>query len=267
MADETTKWFDGLEDADKGVIQNHNWHELDPAAAAKAAFAYGRDLEKKLGLPADQVLRIPAADDEAGWKPVHKLLGVPETPDGYDFSTVKNADGTAVADDFVTAMRETAAKFNLPKAAAAGVAEAILRFGEKAAAAEATADAIEVQRQKDALALSWGANAENFKFMADRAASMLGITAEELNAMSAGAGYAKVMQGLLKVAQKTGEASLLGLDNTGNGARMLTREQAAARMDDIQSGRDQDFIKRWRAGERAATDEFAYLNKTIVGAR
>jgi hypothetical protein len=266
MADEQPKWFDGLEDVDKGVIQNKNWHELAPADAAKAAFVYGRDLEKKLGLPADQVLRIPAPDDAAGWKPVLKHLGVPDTAEGYDFTSVKNADGSTVDPAFMNLMRETAAKFNLPVKAATGVAEAILRFSETAEANEKTADMVEVQKQKDALAANWGGNAETFKFIADRAAAMMGISAEELNAIASSSNYATVMGALLKIGQKSGEAALL-LDNGGGGPRAMTRDQAAARLDDIQSGRDPEFYKKWRAGDKAAVDEFNYLNHTIVGAR
>src|SRR5881394_756652 len=66
----------------------------------------GFDAEKLVGVPADQVLRVPKdAADEKGWNAVWSRLGKPTDAKGYDFSDIKFADGTAPDATFVETMR------------------------------------------------------------------------------------------------------------------------------------------------------------------
>src|SRR6266567_317094 len=74
----TTPWYEGIDTEILGHAQNKGWKLDDPKAAFSEATKAARELQKHFGVPADQLLRLPATTaDEAGWKAVHSRLGVP----------------------------------------------------------------------------------------------------------------------------------------------------------------------------------------------
>ena len=40
---------------------------------------------RKMGVPADQLMRVPQGDEDPGWNDIYNTIGRPETPDGYEF--------------------------------------------------------------------------------------------------------------------------------------------------------------------------------------
>lgn len=72
---ETKSWFDGLPDdlkTEKSVLRHAN---LEDAIRA------GLGAEKRLGVPADQLVRLPTKPEE--FAEVYRKLGAPETAEGY----------------------------------------------------------------------------------------------------------------------------------------------------------------------------------------
>ena len=67
--------------------------QLPKDIAADASFKDIKDLDglarsyhgqvKLLGVPKDQLLRLPTSDDPKDWDPIHNRLGRPEKPEGY----------------------------------------------------------------------------------------------------------------------------------------------------------------------------------------
>jgi hypothetical protein len=70
--------------------------------------------QKLLGVPADQLLRLPgAADDTAAWDGVYAKLGRPEKADAYAFSEVKLPDGMSIDDGLKKGYQDIAHKAGL----------------------------------------------------------------------------------------------------------------------------------------------------------
>jgi hypothetical protein len=256
-------WYATLDDVTKGTLQNTGLDKLEPVAAVAKAVQMFRDTQAKLGIPAANVLRLPTdPTDAAAWKVVHERLGVPPDPSGYDFSTVKFADGAEVDAGFAAFMRDTAARLNIPKDAAAQLAAAFIKFGEDAESAETVQAGTAMATAQMDLATSWGANAEANKFVANRTAGMLGFTPEDIAALSPEK-YGPFMQKMLEAGNRMGEAPLLGNAPTGGGQRILTREGAVARIEELKN--DRSWWSRYNSpndpGHKAAVDEWTHLNR------
>src|SRR5262245_18251845 len=116
-------WFTGM-DADLiGHIQTKGWDKLSPEQAAVEITRAHRAAEQHVGVPADQILRLPKdANDAEGWKATFQKLGAPADAKDYDFSSV-TFDDEALSIRFQNAFRETASKLNMPK----GMAEEFAR--------------------------------------------------------------------------------------------------------------------------------------------
>lgn len=253
-------WFDGFDDETKGYLQARGLDKKTVTEAVAETIKAHRNAESKLGMPADQVFRWPAADDAAGMKTVFDKLGVPADPSGYDFSGVKNAD-----EAFIALMRTTAHELHLPASAAPALAERIVKYGLDQKNVEQQREAVKVQMQKDQLKANWGAAHDTNEFIAMRARELIGLSAEALNAMANTAGYTAVMEGLLKIGKAMGEQKLLGIHEPGTGSnRTLTAEEAISKKAELMS--DRDFIKRWGEGNKEAITELDNLNKIIVAA-
>lgn len=93
-------WYDGLPDdlkAEKSILRHANVEDAIRALVGA---------EKRLGVPADQLVRLPTTDDET--KALYAKLGAPETPEGYNIGLPKDAsdDDKAAAASFAKHMHE-----------------------------------------------------------------------------------------------------------------------------------------------------------------
>lgn len=260
-----TPWFETFDAETKGYLQARGLDKLKPVEALTKTIQAHRNAESKLGVPADRVVRWPEEGDTEGWRGLHSRLGVPEKPEGYDFSNLKFSDGASAEDAFIKFMRDAAYELNVPKGTAEALAKKFLDFGEVAEKEENAKVALDAQVAAQTLQTSLGANYERNKFIADRAASLLGVSVDALNALAKAASFPQVMDGLLKIGIKMGEASLLGIGDNGPGNGPMTREQAMSQKRDLMA--DKDWVARWGRGDKAAVDQIRKLDEVIVGPR
>jgi hypothetical protein len=255
-------WHAGVDAETLGTWQNKGWDITDPAKLATAATkAYG-EATRFIGAPPDKIARIPEANDEAGYRALWTRLGAPDKAEGYDFSAIKFADGTALDEGFVTNMRDAALKHGLTKDAASAVVATFVKQLEGAEASETAEKAAALETAKAKLAANWGANAEANLFVAKQAAKALGVTAEEVAALEAVVGYDRVMEMFRTVGTKIGEDKFVaGERPAGNG--VMTREQATARKAELM--KDTVWRDRYMNGGSAESREMTALNTLIVG--
>lgn len=69
--------------------------------------------QKLLGVPQDQIVRLPGAEDTAGWDQVYAKLGRPEKADGYKFNDAKLPEGLSIDDSLKSGYMDTAHKVGL----------------------------------------------------------------------------------------------------------------------------------------------------------
>lgn len=264
-------WFEGADPALVGHIQNRGWHNLDPAAAAVAAATAHRGAEAHLGVSADRLLRLPAADDAEGMKAALRRLGAPESPDKYEFSGVKFKDGSEPEKDMLDFWRAAAHELNMPAGMARDMLARLVAHTDAAAEAEAASAATEnllaEAKRRDALQQIWGLHAAQNRFIAEQGARMLGLTAERADeiARATGDGYAATWEAFRQMGGRMAEPSVPSMAVGGGGQNLpMTPQQARARLDEI--AKDKDWVAKWRKGDTAATREFEALTKALHGA-
>jgi len=256
-----TPWHGGKIDADTlGFWQNKGIDAADPIAVATTLTKQYREAEKFVGVPANQLLRLPKdATDESGWNSVYQRLGKPAEAKDYDFSAVKFSDGTAVDNAFADTIRQAAFANHLTKDAATSLANAVVKFMEGADASEAAANAAKLATEKAELAKSWGPNADLNKLTAMQGAKRLGIDPETVALLESQVGYSKVMEMFRKIGAGTSEDTF---HDGGGNTNVVTRESAQARLNELTN--DQAWGKRLLAGDAAARREFDHLSALIA---
>lgn len=247
-----------------GHIQTKGWDKKPVDEVALAAIQSHRDAEKLIGVPANQMIRLPQdANDANAWKGVWQRLGVPADAKEYDFAGIKTAAGTDMPADLQDFLRAQASNFNVPKDAAKGIAAALVKFQDDKSASEAAEKAANVVTQRDELKKSWGPHWDANMLVAKNAAAALGVSPETVAALESmtGVGYAKVMEMFRSIGSKIGEDKFVGSGGAGGG--VMTREQAVAKKAELMN--DTAWTERYLKGGSNEVREMTALNVLIVG--
>jgi hypothetical protein len=261
----TARWYEGKADAETvGYLQNRGWHEKDPVTVALEASKAHREAEKFIGVPANELIRLPKTPADAGWDQVWQRLGAPVDKTGYDFSTVKKADGTDIDQGFKDFLAESSASLRLPKETAAALGQAVVKHQETVAAAAQAERTAALETERQTLAKNWGANMEANKFVAKQAALALGVDPETVQALENQVGYAKVMEMFRNIGAKIGEDKFVSSGGNPNNG-IMTVEQAVAQKKTLMN--DTAWAKRYMDGDAAAKREMTALNTIIVSAQ
>ena len=261
-------WFKPLEgDADlMAHLTAKGYDKMDPLAAALAAVRGHRAAEKLVGTPADQIIKLgdlTATDTAAAtWQ----RLGVPADPKDYSFENVKFEDAEMTT-KFVDTFRASAAKNNIPKAAAEAFAKDVFDTMQGVAAAETAATAAFLTGERAKLEAEWGpADSEAFRgnmMIADRAATVLGVSAEEMKGLGEVIGPARASKLMRDLGMKLGEARYVGDPNNPKDG-IMTKEDATAKMKLLQG--DKAWRDKMFSGDAGAKREWADLLKITTGA-
>jgi hypothetical protein len=259
-------WADVLDPEVKGHVQNAGWDKLDPAAAAAMASRAHREAQKFLGVPPDQLARIPRPDaPELEVKAFWQRLGAPADPTAYKLAEVKSKAGSEIDEKFADHLAQTGVALNVPAAVLPKLAAQILDFFDTDALEAKTVADRALAAEKETLAANWGANAENNFLVAQRGAAALGLKEDFISSLEGVAGYATVMEGLRKIGVASGEArSMIGMNPAGPGGFMSV-EQAQARIEEMKT--DKEWFARWYKGDAAARREFEDVHRMALGRR
>jgi hypothetical protein len=260
---EVPPWYSTYDDDQRGYIVNRGLDKLDQNAALQATIKAHREAEGKLGIPADQVLRLPKDPADPAMGDVWKRLGAPETKEGYTFDAVKFKDGSALEPEDQAFVRDLAAELRLPVAHAQKIAERFAARTEAMLEAESVASRTAAGAEEAILRQNWGTTYDVNLFHATKAVEALGLPKEMFDVIKGQVGYAKAMDTFKTLGQRMGEAAFLGGDGQSRipGADTLSRDQALDRKAMLM--KDQDFGKRWVNGDAAAVKEMADLDRIL----
>lgn len=270
----TPPWYEGKADAETiGWLQNKGW-DKDPATGAIAAAQAHREAQKLIGVPPEQIVRWPKdASDSAGWQIVYDRLGVPKEAKDYDFSTVKNAAGEALAPALADTIRATAASNKLTKDAAAALAQSVVKHMDSVQTSAKADLAANVLAEREALDKSWGKNRDANLFVANATLQKLAAAAgmDETKAKAAwdalskvgGIGAAAAMEMLRVVGSKMGEGRFVESGGPGGDNMPMTREAAIAEIGSLKQ--DKAFGKRLLEGGTEERKRWDALHKIGYG--
>lgn len=244
-----------------GTLKNKGWDQKSPIEALQEAVKSYNEVEKHLGVPREQIVRMPKdANDKEGWAAFHKRMGVPDTKEGYDFSKVKFADGSELDEQFVNQMRDSLHARGVPASQATDLVSDIVKIMDAADADEAAARTAKIAEGRDELTKSWGAKMESNKFIASQAAQKLGLSEDFVNRLENEIGYKETMETMLKLGVMMGEDKFVS-NNEGPTKGVLSREQAQARLEELK--RDEVWTAKVNNGDHKANEEFNALTRIM----
>ncbi len=264
MADE---WYAGLDADTQAHAVAKGWTKAaDMAAgfteAAKAHLA----AEKLIGVPADQVLRLPKdATDPTFQAAYDRIVGMvtPKTPEEYTF------DGIELPEPDQKRVRDLAVKHKLPPAVALDLA-ADLSARTTAATADAVAAAETTKAANVAhLRMAYGADYDLKVFSATRAVDAAGLPASLLAHIATlpAEEYRKGMDALVALGQRMNERPM----HQGTGMPLvdptagMTPEQAQARLQQFSD--DPTLRAKFTAHDSATRDEWMKLTRIVASGR
>jgi hypothetical protein len=254
-------WYQGK--ADDRIIgswqNNFPQHIADPAALAVAATNSWLEAQKALGVPADQIVRVPTKpDDAAGWEALHKRLGWPGDPTKYQF---KDGQGKDVDPSLATFLRDTAHRLRLDPDRAGELSKEVLKFSEAQITNAKTDYDTKLAAGKAELATNWGAHLAANMEVARAGAATLGVDRDMVAALEQTVGYAKVMEMFRIVGSKTTEGKFVGGDKA-SGTGPMSREAAIAKKNELFA--DKDWVARTARQDRDALRELAQIEAILA---
>jgi len=215
-----------------------------------------RNLERLMGAPADRIVKLPQTDDPALWRPAYERLGAGKTADDYQLPIPEGSDGE---------FAKTAAKWMHEIGIPVPMAKTLVEKFNAHAAEQATAQQTEI-RQRDETQLAqlkaeWGANMQANTVIVDRAAEAFGMNAEQIDALRQAMGPGEAMKFLLNIGSKLGvEDQFVSGESRNTGfTQGGSPEQAKARINELRN--DQEFVKRYAAGDAVARRELERLHR------
>lgn len=234
---QATHWSDGLGDELKGWAQNRGYTNLKADEALPKIAEGFWNAEKKMGVPADRVLKLPEdMTDPEALAPVYDRLGRPESPDKYELAA---PEGVQTEEAFVNWARNAFYKAGLTQAQAKAVFEDYMGFENEYFSNVETNSAEESQAQELALKKEWGNAFQQNTAIAGAAANQLGVTTEEVDAIQEALGFDRTMKLFHQIGSRTMEPNLLngGQNNDGMGSAM-TPEAAKQRIEELKADPD-----------------------------
>lgn len=205
-------------------VQNKGW--TSPADVIKSY----QGAEKLIGRDPNTLLVVPRADDPEGFRAVMQKLGLPESPDKYEFA---KPDGLPVDPGYEKWSRDTFHKLGLPAPVVKQLTAEHNAYVKSVVEAQEKEYAQKVAADKQALIAEWRDGHERMMNAAQSAAKNLGFTGEMIDAMEKSVGYAATMKFFANLGQKMGEDGFVtsGDGKPGKFGQGLTPAEAKSEWD------------------------------------
>ena len=161
-----------------------------------------RGAEKLIGKDPGSLIPVPRADDPVGFRAAMQKLGLPETPDKYEFA---KPDGVPVDQTYERWARETFHKVGLPAAQVKALTAEHNAFVKATMDQQAKDYALAVDTDKKALLAEWKGGHERMYNAAKTAAKSLGFSPEMIDGIERTVGYAGTWKFFAELGKKMGE--------------------------------------------------------------
>lgn len=247
-------WFSGFDDDTKGWVSARGLDKLDPTAALPELIKGYRGAESKLGVPADQLIRMPGKDaTPEDWKAVYQKLGAPENADGYELPVPEGDSG-----EFAKQAAGWFAEIGVPKAMAAGLAS---KWNEHVSAMQEAQEQRweqDFNKQIGALKSEWtGEEYDKNVDLAKRVMRNSGWTQDQLQAIERSLGPKAMLQGFANYGRILGEHRFI--DAGGSQQFGMTIEGARARLGDLK--KDTAWMASYIGGDVDKKSEWKRLHE------
>lgn len=202
-------FYDGIGDADlKGWVQGKNWSDISAMATSH------RNLEKMIGAPAEEIVRLGRAPDAETIRNLQTRLGLPDDASEYEIVTT---EGLPVDQGFMDAMRSAFHKQGFTADQVKGFTKdyadymsAVVTQQGKDYAANAAAEDAQLRQE-------FGNGYDTQLNRASTTANLLGFTPEVIDAMESAMGYGNVIKFFAGLSSKFSEDNFRGGEGSTSG--------------------------------------------------
>lgn len=212
------------------------------------------NLEKMVGTPAEQLLKLPGDDKPESWAPIYDRLGRPKEAKEYGIAVPEGGDPK-----FAEAAAGWFHEQGLSKKQALGLAEKWNGHVAEVTRQQTEAQQVKNAAEHKALTTEWGAAFEQNVGAAKNAAKSLGFDAKTIDALEGALGFAGVMKLMHGLGTKLGEAKFIAGQPAPGFNGVMTPDQAKARITALKS--DSDFARRLTMGDAVARAEWERLHQ------
>ena len=255
---QATPWYDGADVETVGYLKNRGLDTITASEAALKTVAAHRAAESKLGVPADQLVRLPkGTDDVEGQNALWAKLGRPEAADGYALKEVPGVD-----DAFVDLFSPLAHKAGLTKQQAQDITRELAEITSTNSTADVEAAKANAQVEQKEVTDNWGQHASSNALVVEKAFDKLGFTTAEIGALTQAIGYKNTMDRFLEIGKKLGEDVFIQNELPG-GPSSYSREGAAERISQLKA--DEAWSKSYMGGDANKIREFTDLHRIAYG--
>lgn len=217
-------WYDSIQSEDlRGFAQNRGWQDVGQVVESF------RNAEKLLGVPKDQLLRMPQGDDAQAWDAFYEKIGRPAKPDGYKLPVPDGDTG-----EFAKVASNWFHKAGLNTKQAEGLATEWNAYMTQVLADQDAAQSAQSERELGDLRKEWGNAYDSRVELGRRAAREFGVEGETLTAMENAVGTAKLLKLFANIGEKFGESSFVEGSQGGQNSMMtMTPTAAKAKYDEL----------------------------------
>lgn len=248
-------WTSGLNDDHKAYVTSKGFK--DPTSVMDSY----RNLEKLLSVPKERVLKLPEKADDPAWGEVYDRLGRPKDANGYDIKL----DDLAGGENMAKWMKENFHALGISKASAEKFAAKYVDLAKTEAANLEAKSKAEAAQGVETLKQEWGQALEKNSEMVEKAASVLGLTDENLKALRDSMGGVQAMKFMHKIAESLGgeDKFLSGEKGTSRFDGVLSPKAAVSRIAELRQ--DQTFTRKYIDGDVDAKQEMERLHRYAYG--
>lgn len=253
-AAKTNAWTDGLSDEFKGYIEHKGYKTAEDVLKAH------KSLEKFIGIPKDEILRMPKADDAEGWKEFNAKLGKPEKPEGYKIEAPKEGGDPKFVEWAKTAFHDSDLT--------AKQAEKMLgQWNEYVKGMQDTQQkeiARQSQEQATSLESEWGRAHEQNTNLAKKAATTFlegdeASKQQTIEKLQTVLGYDKTMKLFHAIGSKMSEDNFISGDSASGFKGILSPNAAKARIQELTGSKD--WSAKFLAKDPKTMAEFKTLHE------
>lgn len=254
----STPWHANLDKDTQGWVQNKKFDALSVEQVIPELIKGWSGAEKFLGVPPDQIVRLPKDGDDKALDAVYSRLGRPADANGYD---IKFPEGFNEAS--TGPLKSMFHKHGLNTKQAAGlVADLVaIETAEVQKANDTTAN--KRSGEESTLKSEWGAAYEKNSKVVEGVAQQFGMTKEQLSALSNTMGPAAAAKMLHKIGEALGEDKFVGGGGSSSFGGVKSPAAAAVEIQTLMN--DQDFVTKLKAGNAEANARWTLLHKQKAG--
>lgn len=246
-------WVESFDDDSKSWISGMGLDKLSEREALSKVLPMYRGAEQKLGVPAEQLLRLPGKDAKPeDWRSVWVKLGAPDKPEGYEIAPPEGQ-----GDEFSKVATSWFHEIGVPK----GQAQALASKWNDYVAQQQTAQDAQFQSQADkdiaALREEWKGDEYNKNVaLAQKVRRASGLSDEEALKVERALGLRRSAVVFSALGKSLGEHRFIGAGE-GSQSFAMTPESAGARLAELR--KDGAWMSKYLSGDADKMAEYTRL--------